>query len=111
MKLRELLSESDNYMGQLNNDLNAYLVRLKANDITSIGTDILVRELEDLNYSITPEALVDLLADNKYVQTVTVDTVELVGAPPAAGQGAEDNAEKVEKSAVKTAQKKIGKRF
>ena len=73
MKLTSLLNEDKNYQAQLRNDLNAYLVRLKANDIGTVGTDMMVDELNDMGYSVTPESLVDMLANSKYISKVTLD--------------------------------------
>ena len=106
MKLASLLSEDKNYQAQLRNDRNAYLVRLKANDIGTVGTDMLVDELTGMGYSVTPESLVDLLANSKYVSKVTVDTIDLAGAP-SGGKDREKDSEKVKDLAVKTAKKRI----
>ena len=107
MKLASLLSEDKNYQAQLRNDINAYLVRLKANDIGTVGTDMLVDELTGMGYSVTPESLVDMLANSKYISKVTVDTINLKGAPPSQGKDADKDKEKISKLAVKTAQKRI----
>jgi hypothetical protein len=107
MKLPSLLNEDKNYQAQLRNDLNAYLVRLKANDIGTIGTDMMVDELNDMGYSVTPESLVDMLANSKYISKVTLDTIDLKGAPSAQGQDADKDKEKVSKLAIKTAQRRI----
>lgn len=103
MKISTLLSE--NYKSQLMNDINVYLVRLKANGIPSIGTDIMVRELEDLGHSVTPESLVDLLGSSKYVQNVTVDSIELEGAPTSSND--DTSREAVKRLAKKATQKRI----
>ena len=92
-------------MGQLKNDLNIYLTRMKANGINTIGTDLLVRELEGLGHSLTVESLVDLLANNKYVSRATVDSVDLVGSPTASGQDTDKDREKVHNLAVKAAKR------
>jgi hypothetical protein len=81
MKISTLLSENDNYKSQLINDINVYLVRLKANDINTIGTDIMVRELNDLGHSITPESLIDMLSNSKYVSNVSLNSIDLEFAP------------------------------
>jgi hypothetical protein len=106
MKLSSLLSEDANYNAQMRNDINAYLVRLKANDIGTVGTDMMVDELTDMGYSVTPESLVDMLANSKYVSKVTVDTIDLAGAPSGKTDSDEDG-EKVKKLAIKTAKKRI----
>lgn len=90
------------------NDIKSYLVRLKANGITSIGTDIMSKELEDMGYSVTPESLVDALANSKYVQKVTVDSIELAGTPMSQdAESKEKEKDKIRKLAVDTAKKKI----
>ena len=81
MKISTLLSEGENYAIQLKNDLNMYLTRLKANGIYTVATDTLSNELDRLGHSVTPEALVDLLKDNKYIQNASVESIDLVGAP------------------------------
>lgn len=58
-----------------------YLTRLKANGIYTVATDTLSNELDRLGHSVTPEALVDLLKDNKYIQNASVESIDLVGAP------------------------------
>lgn len=81
MKISTLLNEDANSHAQLVNDINAYLVRLKANSIFTIGTDILVKELNDMGHTLTPESLVDIMRNSKYISKVTVDSILLVGAP------------------------------
>lgn len=105
MRFSSFLAENENYMGQLKNDLNVYLTRMKANGITTIGTDLLVRELEGLGHSLTVESLVDLLANNKYVSRATVDSVDLVGSPTASGQDTDKDRERVHNMAVKAAKR------
>lgn len=106
MKISSLLSEDANYNAQMRNDINAYLVRLKANDIGTVGTDMMVDELTQMGYSVTPESLVDMLANSKYVSKVTVDTIDLAGAPSGKTDGEKDS-ETVKKLAIKTANKRI----
>lgn len=108
MKIKSLLNEDANAKAQLTNDINAYLVRLKANGITTIGTDILVKELNDMGHNVTPESLVDIMANSKYINKVTVDAIDLVGAPTAQGQNADDARETVKRLAKKASQKRIG---
>lgn len=106
MKISTLLNEDSNSHAQLINDVNAYLVRLKANNIFTIGTDILTRELNDMGHNVTPESLVDLLAKSKYTSKISVDSIDLVGAPTQ--QDGEDNREAVKRLANKATQKRIG---
>lgn len=103
MRFSSFLSE--NYMGQLKNDLNVYLTRMKANGIYTIGTEILVRELEGLGHSVTVESLIALLSNNKYVSRATVESVDLVGPPTATGQNTYKDRDKVHNMAVKAARK------
>jgi sorbitol-specific phosphotransferase system component IIBC len=105
MKISQLLSESSNYEKQLKNDVNAYLVRMKANGILTIDTNVLVGELNDMGHEVTPESLVDFLKKSKYTSNVTVDSIELVGAP---AEVAKDNHNRdvVKKLAKKAASEK-----
>lgn len=105
MRFSSFLAENENYMGQLKSDLNVYLTRMKANGITTIGTDLLVKELEGLGHSLTVESLVDLLANNKYVSRATVDSIDLVGSPTASGQDPAKDRERVHNMAVKAAKR------
>ena len=47
-----------------------------------------------------------MLANSKYVSKVTVDTIDLAGAPSGKTDGEKDS-EKVKKLAIKTANKRI----
>ena len=105
MKISQLLSESSNYEKQLKNDVNAYLVRMKANGILSIATDILANELNDMGHTVTPESLVDFLKKSKYTSNVTVDSIELVGAPAEVAKD-NNNRDVVKKLAKKAASEK-----
>lgn len=109
MKIKSLLSENDNYMSQLKSDLNAYLVRLKANSMESISTDVMVRELKDLGYTINVESLVDLLLKNKYIKKVTADTIELRSTRSASVSPEADDANRaaVKRLAMKATTKRI----
>lgn len=109
MKVSQLLNEDANYKAQLKNDVNAYLVRLKANGIPQIATDILVRELNDMGHSVTPEAVVDLLTHSKYTSKVSVDEIVVAGAPSA--KAADADAEKARKAVKNLAKKATTKRI
>jgi len=104
MKISLLLQEKANYDAQLMGDINAYLISLKANDIPSVTTEMLVRELSGMGYTVDEESLVDLLANSKYISKVTVDTIELVHRLNKSDKAEKDS---VHKLAVKTAKKKI----
>jgi len=107
MKISTLLNEDTNAHVQLINDVNSYLVRLKANGIMTIDTNILVGELNDMGHNVTPESLVDLMKKSKYTSSVTVDSIELVGAP--AEQGKKNNDREVVKRLANNAtDKRIG---
>jgi carbamoylphosphate synthase small subunit len=109
MKVSQLLNEDANYKAQLKNDVNAYLVRLKANGIPQIDTDILVRELNDMGHSVTPEAVVDLLTNSKYTSKASVDEIVVAGAPSA--KAADADAEKNRKAVKNLAKKATTKRI
>jgi hypothetical protein len=98
MKISTLLSE--NYKSQLVNDINVYLVRLKANDIPSIGTDIMARELNDLGHSVTAQSVVDMLRNSKYVSNVTIDSIELGNAPKSSVDDSREIVKKLAKKAT-----------
>lgn len=105
MKISTLLSEAENYASQLKNDLNMYLTRLKANGVYTIGTEMLSNELDKLGHSVTPESLVGMLANNKYIQSATLDTIDLNGAPTSNGQSADENKMKVRSLAANATNK------
>mgnify|MGYP001161415896 FL=1 len=106
MKISALLQERANYDAQLIGDINAYLISLKANDIPSVTTDMMVRELSGMGYTIDAESMVDLLANSKYVSKVTVDTIELDHRLNKSDKADKDS---VRKLAVKTAKNKVKK--
>ena len=109
MKVSQLLNEDANYKAKLKNDVNAYLVRFKANGIPQIDTDILVRELNDMGHSVTPEAVVDLLTNSKYTSKASVDEIVVAGAPSA--KAADADAEKNRKAVKNLAKKATTKRI
>ena len=106
MKIATLLNEKANYDAQLIGDINAYLISLKANDIPSIDTEMLVRELAGMGYTVDEESLVDLLANSKYVSNVTVDTIDLDNRY-SKNSNKEDSKDTVHKLAVKSAKKGV----
>ena len=106
MKIATLLLEKANYDAQLIGDINAYLISLKANDIPSIDTEMLVRELAGMGYTVDEESLVDLLANSKYVSNVTVDTIDLDNRY-SKNSNKDDNRDTVHKLAVKAAKKGV----
>lgn len=106
MNFAKLLQEKANYDAQLMGDINAYLISLKANDIPSMSMDMMVRELNGMGYSVSPESMVDLLSNSKYVTKVTVDTIELDSKYNKSDKADKDS---VRKLAVKTAKKKVKK--
>ena len=105
MNFAKLLQEKANYDAQLMGDINAYLISLKANDIPSMSMDMMVRELNGMGYSVSPESMVDLLSNSKYVTKVTVDTIDLENRYNKNKDDADKK--KVRKLAVKTAKKKV----
>ena len=106
MNFAKLLQEKANYDAQLMGDINAYLISLKANDIPSMSMDMMVRELNGMGYSVSPESMVDLLSNSKYISKVTVDTIELDSKYAKSDKADKDS---VRKLAVKTAKKKVKK--
>ena len=106
MNFAKLLQEKANYDAQLMGDINAYLISLKANDIPSMSMDMMVRELNGMGYSVSPESMVDLLSNSKYISKVTVDTIELDSKYNKSDKADKDS---VRKLAVNTAKKKVKK--
>lgn len=106
MNFAKLLQEKANYDAQLMGDINAYLISLKANDIPSMSMDMMVRELNGMGYSVSPESMVDLLSNSKYISKVTVDTIELDSKYAKSDKADKDS---VRKLAVKTAKSKVKK--
>ena len=106
MNFAKLLQEKANYDAQLMGDINAYLISLKANDIPSMSMDMMVRELNGMGYSVSPESMVDLLSNSKYITKVTIDTIELDSKYAKSDKADKDS---VRKLAVKTAKKKVKK--
>ena len=105
MKISTLLSENENYKSQLINDINVYLVRLKANDINTIGTDIMVRELNDLGHAITAESLIDILSKSKYVSNVSLTSIDLEFVPTSNDD--DDSKDIVKKLATKATSRRM----
>jgi len=106
MNFAKLLQEKANYDAQLMGDINAYLISLKANDIPSMSMDMMVRELNGMGYSVSPESMVDLLSNSKYITKVTIDTIELDSKYAKSDKADKDT---VRKLAVKTAKSKVKK--
>ena len=106
MKISALLQEKANYDAQLMGDINAYLISLKANDIPSVTMDMMVRELNGMGYTVSPESMVDLLANSKLITKVTTDTIELDNRYSNNDKADKDS---VRKLAVKTAKNKVKK--
>ncbi|MBC8428986.1 MAG: hypothetical protein H8D95_00220 [Candidatus Endolissoclinum sp.] len=106
MKISALLQERANYDAQLIGDINAYLISLKANDIPSVSMDMMVRELTGMGYTVSPESMVDLLANSKLITKVTTDTIELDNRYSNNDKADKDS---VRKLAVKTAKNKVKK--
>ncbi|MDA9374056.1 hypothetical protein N9R43_01605 [bacterium] len=106
MKISTLLNEDANSQAQLIGDIQSYLVRLKANSIFTIGTDLLVRELNDMGHTVTPEALVDIMRSSKYISKITPESIVIVGAPTSTED--DSNREAVKRLATKATDKRIG---
>jgi len=104
MRFATILNEDGNYMGQLKNDINVYLTRLKANGVFNIDTDMMIRELESLGYTLTPESLVDILSNNMFVDNATVDSIDIVGGSNSVDGG--DGEQATVKNMAKKATKK-----
>ena len=98
MRVRELLRE--NYQEELSADLNDIITFAKGSGKTRLDTVKLSRKLSDMGYSATPDAIVELLADNHMVTSVTPELIELdVSDAQSAEMDIEDSADKVAKMA------------
>ena len=106
MKIATLLLEKANYDAQLMGDINAYLFSLKGNDIPSVTMDMMVRELNGMGYTVSPESMVDLLSNSNLVTKVTTDTIEVDNKYAKSDKADKDS---VRKLAVKTAKNKVKK--
>lgn len=109
MKIRDIVREST--MDNIEADLNGLLISAKANGVSSISTDKLVKQMRNFGYSMDTSSILDSLENNPLIQVATVDSVQFANANVASASGDADskkqNHDTVENKAHKTALKSI----
>jgi vacuolar-type H+-ATPase subunit C/Vma6 len=109
MRARELLED---YNVSLESDLNNLLIAAKGNGLQQVKTSDIVDQLYGMGYSIDVNSIMPLLSNNPTVMNATPEMINMT-APEGAAQGgdttAQDNADKVDDLATKTAKKGIEK--
>jgi len=105
MRLKEILSED--YTAELSNDVSNVLVSAKASGIYEIDPDVLVRQLQNMGYSVTVDSLITLLQDNPEVMNASPDGIRMTGGDtsPIETDNTEDSKSHVDKMAQAAAQK------
>ena len=74
MRIQEI---TENYFGELKADAQNLLMSALANGETEISTDSLVKELNQMSYSVTAQSLGDLFKDSKLVKSINPDKIFL----------------------------------
>jgi hypothetical protein len=74
MRIQEL---TENYFDKLKADAQNLLMSALANGETEVSTDSLVKELNQMNYSVTAQSLGNLFKDSKLVKSVNPDKIFL----------------------------------
>lgn len=94
MRVKELLHE--NYTDAMANDLMDLLTFAKGAGKSQVDTDTIVRTMDQMGYSVTPESVVELLSGNPVVTNATPESIHLAAENPSSSSDATDNsAEKV----------------
>lgn len=79
MRAWELLLEDEKT--EFDSDLDDLLIAAKANGLTKINVEDLVKQLNDMGHSVTPDSLVDDLDSHEHehenIKNVTLDTITL----------------------------------
>jgi hypothetical protein len=109
MLIRDIITE--NTIDDLESDLSSILISIKANDLSSVDTNVLVQQLRKYGYSIDAKSILDVLENNPMIQVATTDTVQFANSSVASASGDKEsklqNKEKVESKAHKTALQRI----
>jgi|TARA_B110000444_G_scaffold60236_1_gene56114 hypothetical protein len=74
MRIQEI---TENYIGELRADAQNLLMSALANGETEISTDSLVKELNQMSYSVTAQSLGDLFKNSKLVKSINPDKIFL----------------------------------
>lgn len=107
MRAREILDE--NYSQSLESDLNNLLVGAKALGSQRIDTGTLVKLLNQMGYSVSPNSLMLLLSKNPLVLNATPTVIKMAppeGTTSSDGNSSKDSAARVSDMASKAT--KIG---
>lgn len=106
-----MLTES-NYVGEIETALTDLLVAAKANNMSDMPTEKIVRELVNMGYNVDLDSIMDVLSGNPFVQVATKDSITLKDSSAATTSGdapaAETNRDKVKAMAQKAAARTIG---
>jgi hypothetical protein len=74
MRINEI---TENYVDKLQADVMNLLMSMLASGETEIPTDSLVKELNQLGYSVTPNSLADVVKNMKLVKSINQDKIVL----------------------------------
>jgi len=74
MRINEI---TENYVDKLQADVMNLLMSMLASGETEIPTDSLVKELNQLGYSVTPNSLADVVKNIKLVKSINQDKIVL----------------------------------
>ena len=74
MRINEI---TENYVDKLQADVTNLLMSMLASGETEIPTDSLVKELNQLGYSVTPNSLADVVKNMKLVKSINQDKIVL----------------------------------
>lgn len=111
MKIKEIIVEE--YVDDLESDVESLLVAARASGINSFPTDKLYKEIKSMGYSVTPNALIDYLSELDMVQSADASVVKLntdFGFKNADGDVSSDEEQESEKVAS-LAQQQVKKEF
>ena len=104
MRLHEILKED--YNEQLAADLNNLLVGAKAAGISDIKPDAIVRQMQQMGYSIDVGSLMTLLQDNPMVQGASPENIHIEGEDQAGVGGSVEDTHSRVNGLAQTATKK-----
>lgn len=105
MRAKEFLYED--YTQQLDSELNNLLIGAKGNGATSVATQDLADQLQNMGYSVDVNSLMSLLQNNPVVTNATPEAITLTSDENSANAGqTQDSASRVSDMASKAT--KIG---
>lgn len=77
MRLREILAESDNGVGDIIDDLTTLLSILNTKGETSVPCDYIVGVLQSYGHNVDTESIMSIATQSPLVQSATSDTIEI----------------------------------